>query len=374
MKSTSSALAAAAAISFGVAGCATQESHEGHARLGTVNFPVECNAAAQREFNVAMAYYHSFAWQHIREPLERRAQGRSDLRHGALGAGAGEPRQPLHLARHHLRRDADPGPRHPRDGAQDRAQVAARARLRRRSGGLLQRPRQARSPHARQGARKRAGAGDEALPAGHGSRDSLRAGPVGQLRSDGPQVHQPAQGRGGPRADLQAAAGASRRRALPHPQLRLPADRQAGPGRGEALRQDRAGRAARAAHAVAHLHARGGVEGVDRSPTGRRRAPGPTRPSTSGTRTTTWCTPTCSSARTRAARKVVDGGAQQSGARRSLRHGLRLCRHAGTPGARARGLEGGGEAGARSRRGASPGRSTRRPRRSMPTRAASAPR
>ena len=70
MKSTSSALAAAVVISFGVAGCATQESHEGHARLGKVNFPVECNAAAQREFNVAMAYYHSFAWQHIREPLE----------------------------------------------------------------------------------------------------------------------------------------------------------------------------------------------------------------------------------------------------------------------------------------------------------------
>jgi len=70
MKRMPSALAAAAAISLVAAGCATQDSHEGHTRLGKVDFPVECNAAAQREFNLAMAYYHSFAWQHIREPLE----------------------------------------------------------------------------------------------------------------------------------------------------------------------------------------------------------------------------------------------------------------------------------------------------------------
>ena len=63
--------AAAAAAFIGIAGCATHDAQEGHARLGKVNFPVECNAEAQREFNVAMAYYHSFAWQHIREPLER---------------------------------------------------------------------------------------------------------------------------------------------------------------------------------------------------------------------------------------------------------------------------------------------------------------
>jgi Tfp pilus assembly protein PilF len=39
--------------------------------LGKVHFQVECNAAAQREFNVAMAYYHSFAFQQIQQPLER---------------------------------------------------------------------------------------------------------------------------------------------------------------------------------------------------------------------------------------------------------------------------------------------------------------
>jgi len=41
------------------------------ARLGKVNFKVECNDAAQREFNVAMAYYHSFAWELYKAPLER---------------------------------------------------------------------------------------------------------------------------------------------------------------------------------------------------------------------------------------------------------------------------------------------------------------
>ena len=41
------------------------------ARLGKVHFQVECNAAAQREFNVAMAYYHSFAWHQMQAPLEQ---------------------------------------------------------------------------------------------------------------------------------------------------------------------------------------------------------------------------------------------------------------------------------------------------------------
>ena len=41
----------------------TQTAHQ-HAipRLGTVEFRVECTAAAQAEFNTAMALYHSFAW------------------------------------------------------------------------------------------------------------------------------------------------------------------------------------------------------------------------------------------------------------------------------------------------------------------------
>ena len=52
--------------------------------------------------------------------------------------------------------------------------------------------------------------------------------------------------------------------ALSDPPLRLPADRREGARCGQALCRDRAGGAARAAHAVAHLHARRLLEGVDR--------------------------------------------------------------------------------------------------------------
>jgi hypothetical protein len=41
------------------------------AKLGKVHFKVECNAAAQKEFDAAMAYYHSFAWEYYRAPLQR---------------------------------------------------------------------------------------------------------------------------------------------------------------------------------------------------------------------------------------------------------------------------------------------------------------
>lgn len=41
------------------------------AKLGKVHFKVECTAAAQKDFDLAMAYYHSFAWHRYEAPLER---------------------------------------------------------------------------------------------------------------------------------------------------------------------------------------------------------------------------------------------------------------------------------------------------------------
>jgi len=41
------------------------------AKLGNVHFKVDCNAAAQKEFDLAMAYYHSFAWELYKVPLDR---------------------------------------------------------------------------------------------------------------------------------------------------------------------------------------------------------------------------------------------------------------------------------------------------------------
>jgi len=60
-------------------------AHEGDGKLGSVHFPVSCNAQAQREFDLAMAYYHSFAWDQIEAPLSRAlaADGRCGMVHWA---------------------------------------------------------------------------------------------------------------------------------------------------------------------------------------------------------------------------------------------------------------------------------------------------
>jgi hypothetical protein len=77
MKRTLTCLSAAIAggcIAFATTGCTSTSAtghHGAHERLGKVHFLVQCNVEAQREFDVAMAYYHSFAWQHISEPLQR---------------------------------------------------------------------------------------------------------------------------------------------------------------------------------------------------------------------------------------------------------------------------------------------------------------
>lgn len=72
MKRTRVVTAAIAAGLYSMAAPgAAHEATGTPAKLGKVNFRVECSAAAQREFNVAMAYYHSFAWSQMQEPLER---------------------------------------------------------------------------------------------------------------------------------------------------------------------------------------------------------------------------------------------------------------------------------------------------------------
>ena len=77
-------------------------------------------------------------------------------------------------------------------------------------------------------------------------------------------LRQPAQGRGDPGADREAPAAASRRRALSDPSLRLSADRRERARCGRRYAKIAPGRRPRAAHAVAHLHARRLLEGVDR--------------------------------------------------------------------------------------------------------------
>jgi hypothetical protein len=66
--------AAVAALLLGLGATAPAQAHDPSGtpeKLGKVHFKVECNAAAQKEFDVAMAYYHSFAWEQYRAPLDR---------------------------------------------------------------------------------------------------------------------------------------------------------------------------------------------------------------------------------------------------------------------------------------------------------------
>src|SRR5574341_349934 len=55
------------ALCCGVATIRSQETHQHHhdssEKLGRVNFPVSCNAAAQKQFNRAVAWLHSFEYE-----------------------------------------------------------------------------------------------------------------------------------------------------------------------------------------------------------------------------------------------------------------------------------------------------------------------
>ena len=66
--------AAATLTALALSGAAPAHEGESEGKLGDVHFAVGCNAKAQREFDLAMALYHSFAWEQIKAPLDRAAQ------------------------------------------------------------------------------------------------------------------------------------------------------------------------------------------------------------------------------------------------------------------------------------------------------------
>ncbi len=76
MKQYFTPIALAAAALFAAAPIAAHEPG-GDGKLGTVHFEVQCNANAQREFDLAAAYFHSFAWEQIKAPLDRALQADS---------------------------------------------------------------------------------------------------------------------------------------------------------------------------------------------------------------------------------------------------------------------------------------------------------
>jgi Tfp pilus assembly protein PilF len=78
MRTTHTRIAAAVAVLLlGMSPTQPALAHDASgapAKLGKVRFTVECNAAAQAEFDLAMAYYHSFAWELYQAPLDRALQ------------------------------------------------------------------------------------------------------------------------------------------------------------------------------------------------------------------------------------------------------------------------------------------------------------
>ncbi len=87
-------------------------------QLGNVHFKTSCNEVAQRRFDRAMRYQHSFWYINAKEVFEEVAQGRSDLRHGAVGHRAHPARQSAQpRSRGPTSRPASPPSRRPRRSA-----------------------------------------------------------------------------------------------------------------------------------------------------------------------------------------------------------------------------------------------------------------
>ena len=218
------------------------------------------------------------------------------------------------------------------------------ARLHRRDRRLLPRQRQGRSPHPRR--RVPGGPGRPFAPLSRRPRG--RDLPRDDARLDRacrrPDARPAEEGRRDPERPARGRAAAPGPRALPDPRVRLPDARRPGARRRARVREDRALLAARAAHAVAHLHAARALAGVDRLEhrLGRRgEAPGREEPSWSGF--------VRRAPRARLPRVRVpsdrrsgegEGGARRGGLRaevrrRQLRGRLRARRHSGALGARA---------------------------------------
>ncbi len=248
---------AATAASFTPPALAQEDTDQ---RLGTVHFATSCNETAQRRFDRGMRYQHSFWYRASEGDFRGCAEGRPVLRHRVLGHCAEPPLEPAQRAD-----TGEPagGARGPAERQGAWSEDRARARVYRLAPGALHR--------LRQGAARPACTGLSQGSRGLGPALSGRRRGAAQLRDHAQRrglaqrqdLCQPAQGRCDPGADLQASAASSRRCALPDPSLRHACAGGARARRRQALFADRAVGAARAAHAVAHLHARGLLEGLD---------------------------------------------------------------------------------------------------------------
>ena len=195
-------------------------------QLGKVNFETSCKPAAQKLFNRAMLYQHSFWYRASQRTFEEALKADPELRHGLLGHRAEPALEPARAA---AGEESGRGLARSQKGKSVGAKTAARARLHRRARRHVRRPRQGRPPHPRADLSQGHGAAGAALSEGRRGADLLRARAQRRGVTGRQDLRQPAQGRGAAGADLQAPAAASGRRALPDPPLRLSADRREGP-------------------------------------------------------------------------------------------------------------------------------------------------
>ena len=223
-------------------------------QLGKVTFQTSCSPQAHAIFTrAACAGCIRSNIEQAESSVQRSRRGRSRLRHRPLGRGD-EPYHPLWAPP--TKAELERGTRGRREGRGGAGEERARARLCRRDRDLLPRFRQARSQDP--GARLQRGHGGRctsATPPTAKPRSSTRCrrSPPGRIDKD-PNFVAREGCRGDPQRRAQGRAGPSGRRPLSDPQLRLSAARRARRPGGQALREHRAGLAARAAHAFAHLH------------------------------------------------------------------------------------------------------------------------
>ena len=238
-----------------------------------MHFATSCAAGVQPAFDRAMALLHSFWFSQAREAFTGVAREGSRLRDRVLGHRADALRQPVwgqpagrsHRRRPGVNREGARRPRRPRANA---STSLAAAELFKNVETTDQRTRALAYEQAMSKLAKAHPDDTEAtifyalalaqtaLPTDKSYKNLLAAGALLEPL-------------------FAAAARSPRRRALHHPRLRRPAARAEGARRRTALRGNRPLGAPRASHAVAHVHARRRLAGVDRlqPPIGRSRAP-----------------------------------------------------------------------------------------------------
>ena len=261
------AAAFGAMLALASAGNAQAPAHDDHAhgaglgQLGKVTFPVSCTAEAGRRFETAMGALHSFWWEEGDAAFKRVLEPDADCAMAYWGVAmnawgnpfAGGPAEPA------LSRGAEAAAKAIVAVGEDRAGAG----VHRRGGRALSRRRQDNQRRPAPGLRRHHGAGVPGFSQGHRSRHLPRPRPDRHRAQDRHHLR-PAEARGrdsqSPVCPLSPAPGPG---PLHHPLHRFAPAGPPRPRRRAAVRQDRAGRAPRPAHAVAHLHP-AGLLGRDR--------------------------------------------------------------------------------------------------------------